>query len=79
MAKTIEQKRSELEKAGFVVGKRDPRINTDYPGRFMVVEEHEESDLPTRDGSNGPWCIVGNDLNKLVEDAYDNATCFEPE
>jgi hypothetical protein len=57
---------------GFVVGLRDPRLNTDFPGQFMVVDDlHEESELPTRDGSNGPWCIVGDDLAKLIDEAFE--------
>lgn len=59
-----------LEAMGFIVGPRDPHLNRKYPGGFMVVESHEESELPTDDGSNGPWCIVGDDLDELVEEAY---------
>jgi hypothetical protein len=55
---------------GFIIGDRNPRINTNYPGKFMVAESHEPSELPTKDGSNGPWCIVGDDLDKLIEEAY---------
>ena len=62
-----------LEKLGYTVGKRDPRLNTRFAGAFMVVEQHDESELPTEDGSNGPWCIVGNDLKWLVEEAFDIA------
>lgn len=62
--------RSWLESNGFVCGIRDPRINTDYPGKYMVAEEYEDSELPTRDGRNGPWCIVGNDLDELIQKAY---------
>jgi hypothetical protein len=37
----------------------------------MVVEAHNESQLPTEDGSNGPWCIVGDNLDELIDTAYD--------
>ncbi len=62
--------RLSLEAYGYKIGPRDPRINSDYPGAFMVVESHEESELPTRDGSNGPWCIVGDDLPALLDEAF---------
>lgn len=68
----IETMRRKLEENGFTIGKRDPRLNTDYAGRYMVVEEHDEYELPTRDGSNGPWCIVGDDLDELIREAYEN-------
>lgn len=55
---------------GFTVGKRDHRVNRKYRGDFMVVEAHEDNELPTDDGSNGPWAIVGDDLAALVREAY---------
>ncbi len=42
-----------------------------YPGKFMVTESYEENELPTEDGSNGPWCITGDDLDALVDEGYD--------
>lgn len=39
----------------------------------MVAEGYEDSELPTDDGSNGPWCIVGDDLNSLIAEAFDFA------
>lgn len=60
-----------LAEYGWIVGKRDPRLNTDYAGEFMVCEPFEECEVPTRDGSNGPWCVVGDDLEKLIVDASD--------
>jgi len=56
---------------GFTVGARDPRFNRNYPGRYMVIEEHEADEGPTDDGSNGPWCIVGDILETLVNTAWD--------
>jgi hypothetical protein len=55
---------------GFVVGHRDPRINADHDGFFMVAESYDQKELPTQDGSTGPWAIVGNDLTALVDEAY---------
>ena len=63
--------RSVLLANGWTVGERDPRVNTNYPGRFMAIEPHEDSELPTEDGRNGPWAIVGDDLDELTRKAYD--------
>ncbi len=60
-----------LKAYGFTVGPRDPRINTNYTGAFMVCEAHEENELPTQDGRNGPWCVVGDDLKTLVNQGFD--------
>lgn len=68
---TRDEKIEHLRSRGWTVGDRDPRLNTDFPGRYMVVEEHTEDELPTKDGSNGPWCLVGDDLGSLVDEAYD--------
>ena len=57
--------------AGFTVGQRDPRLNTDYPGSLMVVEGYELVQLPTRDGSDGPWCVVGDNLDALIDQGFD--------
>lgn len=65
-----ESKQTALERLGFTVGTRNPRLNTRYKRIFMIVESFDESELPTEDGSNGPWCIVGNDLGALVDEAY---------
>jgi hypothetical protein len=71
-------KRACLEQYGFTVGVRDPRLNSDYPGQFMVVESHEECELPTRNGSNGPWCVVGDDLADLIDRGFDFLVSCEP-
>jgi hypothetical protein len=55
---------------GFICGPRDPRLNTNYPGAFMVAEHYEESELPTPTSSNGPWCIVGDDIDALIDEAF---------
>jgi hypothetical protein len=69
----MNHKRKQLEAWGFTVGERTLPVNTNYPGKFMVVEPHERSELPTRDGSNGPWAVVGDDLSALIELAFDFA------
>lgn len=63
-----------LRSYGWTVGERNPRLNTDYPGAFMCAEPFGDDELPTRDGSNGPWCIVGDDLPSLVNEAYEFLT-----
>lgn len=68
---TQADKISFLRGYGFIVGDRDPRLNTNYTGKFMVVEAHEESELPTEDGSDGPWCVVGDNLTTLVDQGYE--------
>lgn len=68
--KIDEAKAAALKSWGYTVGPRDARLNRNYEGLYMIVEAHDESELPTDDGANGPWCIVGNDLGKLVNEAY---------
>ena len=72
---TTAHKIAMLEKYGFTIGERDERLNTNYPGKHMVCEANHEDigdyDLPTADGGNGPWCIVGDDLDALVAEAHD--------
>lgn len=70
-AMTTTEKTAFLKSYGWTIGKRDLRLNTDFAGLFMCVEPYQESELPTRDGSNGPWCVVGNHLSSLVDAAYD--------
>jgi hypothetical protein len=77
MTPTILDMSAKLKSYGFVIGDREPRLNTNYPGKFMVVEPYEECELPTEDGSDGPWCIVGDDLDVLIADAYENYPPFD--
>ncbi len=65
-----------LESYGWTVGERNPRINTDFPGAFMCVEPYDEDELPTKDGSNGPWCITGDNLEELIDEAHEFLTDF---
>lgn len=74
MEESTEFMRGYLTALGFTIGKRDPRVNTAYSGQFMVIEIHEESELPTKDGSNGPWAVVGDDLGVLIKTAYNFVT-----
>lgn len=68
---SIKKKIEVLRSAGFTVGERNPQVNRAFAGRFMVIEDHEGGELPTDDGRNGPWAIVGDNLNALVQQAYD--------
>jgi len=38
----------------------------------MVIESHEKDEGPTDDGSNGPWCVVGDNLDALIETAWNS-------
>ncbi len=64
---------------GFTIGQRDRRLNRNYAGNFMVVEAYTEDQLPTKDGRNGPWCVVGDDLEVLVDNAFDFLTSTKEE
>lgn len=64
-------KAAELASHGFAIGMREPKLNTDHKGVFMIVEHLEEWDgVPTANGANGPWCIVGDDLEALITEAH---------
>lgn len=65
--------RKALEGYGFIVGVRDPLMNTDFSGAFMVAESYEPGHTQ-QDGSGGVWCVVGDDLDELVAIAFDFAT-----
>jgi len=71
---TMQHRIALLEKYGFTVGDRDARLNARYPGNYMVVEANAadigDYELPTEDGANGPWCIVGDDLEAIVVEAH---------
>jgi hypothetical protein len=73
---TLQHKIHFLKSFGFTVGDRNPDLNTDFQGAKMVVEATVDDigdyDLPTADGSDGPWCVVGDDLNDLVDRAMDD-------
>lgn len=54
-------KKEALVNAGYIVGLRDASVQPGVPGKYMVVDKHDE------DG----FAIVGDDLNELVVEAYD--------
>lgn len=70
----LEDDIDKLRSLGFVVGTRDKRVNTDFAGDLMVCEPYDDEQLPTRDGANGPWCVVGYDISELVALGMDFGT-----
>lgn len=59
--------------AGFFVGKRDPLRNTDFEGIWMVAEPlPDDVQRPTKNAGDGAYCIVGNDLEQLINEAYNH-------
>lgn len=56
-----------LHRAGFYVGPRDPSRNTAFAGEWMVARSLEISD--TEDAGRGGFCIVGDDLPRMIEEA----------
>ena len=66
-----------LTECGWFVGVRDPKRNTDFEGVYMVCEDLSEG--PSEDARNGGFCIVGNDLAVLVEEAYSTLTAGQIE
>ena len=67
---TRAEKKTFLEKHGWVCGLRDTRLNRAFAGRFMCAEPYDDDDTPTDDARNGPWCIVGDNLDPLIDEAY---------
>lgn len=64
------EEKARLEAMGFIVGERDPNMNTAFTGAFMVAEPYEPGyTQPDAMGGDGVWCIVGDDLGHLIEDA----------
>jgi hypothetical protein len=55
-----------LRSLGFSVGPRNPAMNTNYTGAFMVSEPMDDPNHTQVDGSGGVWCIVGPDLAVLL-------------
>lgn len=58
---------SVLEK-GLYVGLRDRKRNTDHEGKYMICEDAEYPHT-TLDASEGGFCIVGDDLLQLLQEA----------
>lgn len=63
---------AELIGNGYTIAAREPKLNTDHMGVFMIAEALEEWDgTPTENGANGPWCLIGDDLAAMVKEAHD--------
>lgn len=61
----------ELKAMGLIVGDRDPNMNTNYDGKFMVAEPVKDGDpYPTVDAADGRFCIVGDDIDAIANIAY---------
>jgi hypothetical protein len=67
---TAAEKMVWLLSRGFIIGKRDPRLNQAHKGKYMVAEDYKLG-THTEVGHDGVWCIVGDDLDKLIIEAYD--------
>jgi len=68
-----------IEGYGFVVGDRDPRYSTALEGKYMIAQPLEEHELPTEDARAGGWCMVGDDMDDLIAEAYNMlAACDVP-
>lgn len=66
---TLDQKVVYLQTHGFYAGPRDPKRNTAFEGAFMVCEI-ETLDAPeSRDAENTGYCVVGDNLAELVQEA----------
>lgn len=52
---------------GFHVGERDPTRNASFEGQYMVADLDS---APGPDASSGGYCIVGDDLDALVNEAF---------
>ena len=60
---------------GFYIGVRDPKRNKMFPGNYMVAEY--VSDLETEDASEGGFCLVGDNLTQMINEAYDWAVMVD--
>lgn len=74
---TIEEQEAWLTAHGFFVGERNPRANTAFAGRFMVIETDTKSILDKTEFTfadaaqlDGGWCVVGDDRDELIRDTY---------
>lgn len=60
-----------LESYGYIVGPRDPNMNTNTAGEFMVSEPYPPG-YTQESGAGGIWCMVGDELEELMTAAIDN-------
>lgn len=68
---TLEDKATALFRIGYYIGIRDPARNSAFDGAYMVCADVTEG--PSEDASNTGFCIVGDDLKELIEEAYADA------
>ena len=65
----IAERKAWLKMYGFKYGERDPLMNTAFNGRFMVAKHY--LDGHTQESSRGGvWCVVGDNLDALIDAAY---------
>jgi hypothetical protein len=70
---TAHEKTVMLLDHGYYIGPRDPERNTDFQGTWMVAEPlPDDVKRPTKDAGDGAYCIVGDNLSKLIDEAYDH-------
>lgn len=72
MIKPLQAKIVELNRHGYYIGPRDPDRNSAFGGAFMVCHAEVLDMAPSEDAADTGFCIVGDDLTELVEDAYNN-------
>lgn len=70
-----EQKTNFLETIGMSIVRRDENMNTDFDyfnHRFQISEHYEDGYTQKNGGDNNEvWCIVGNNKEELINDAFD--------
>ena len=57
------RKADELRQHDYFVGVRDPSVNPEFSGKFMVSDPLD---------NEGGYAIVGDDLGELVDEAHDH-------
>jgi hypothetical protein len=62
------EKAKTLLAIGFYIGPRDPQRNSAFEGKFMVCEDSSEG--PSEDASTTGYCVVGDNLDVLVDEAH---------
>ena len=70
MKETTLERAKSLYEAGYYMGPRDPDRNRAFEGSFMICENVNVG--VTDDASLGGYCIVGDDLDSLINDAYND-------
>lgn len=62
-----------LQAIGLGLFPRNPARKRDFPGAWMVAQPLEEGEDAT---TTGAWCIVGDDTEALIREAFE---FWEPE